>query len=49
MIAKSDDLGYILTGSPSMGADGTAYPPGCNTMRALFAFGERAGFEPESR
>jgi hypothetical protein len=40
LIWESDDLGYILTGSPSIGADGTVYLPGYDNTHVLFAFGE---------
>jgi len=37
---QSDDLGYMLTASPSIGADGTIYMPGFSAEDALYAWRE---------
>jgi len=37
---QSDNLGYLVTHSPSIGADGTIYMTGHNASTALYAWGD---------
>jgi outer membrane protein assembly factor BamB len=37
---QSDNLGYLVTHAPSIGADGTIYMPGHYAASALYAWGD---------